>query len=76
MAVQVRHGVVAGKELRHHGVLRGHERARRHEVHAPLHVRVPVVQPGVQDGELLIPSAFLKGMIRPVAFRIRLDEAA
>jgi DnaJ-like protein len=34
------------------------------------------VPPGVEDGELLIPSALLPGMTRPVSFRIRRDEAA
>ena len=33
------------------------------------------VPPGVQDGELLIPSALLSGMTRPVSFRVRLDDA-
>jgi DnaJ-class molecular chaperone len=31
------------------------------------------VPPGVAEGTLLIPSALLNGMIRPVSFRVRLD---
>ena len=33
------------------------------------------VPPGVEDGELLVPSALLPGMARPVSFRVRLDDA-
>jgi DnaJ-class molecular chaperone len=33
------------------------------------------VPPGVADGALLAPSALLRGMVRPVSFRIRLGDA-
>jgi molecular chaperone DnaJ len=33
------------------------------------------VPPGVADGAVLIPSALLHGMIRPVSFRVRLRDA-
>jgi hypothetical protein len=33
------------------------------------------VPPGVEAGERLTPSASLEGMLRPVSFRVRLDEA-
>ena len=32
------------------------------------------VPPGVADGAVLIPSALLPGMVRPVSFRVRLDS--
>jgi curved DNA-binding protein CbpA len=31
------------------------------------------VRPGVSNGAILIPSAYLPGMVRPVSFRVRLD---
>jgi hypothetical protein len=34
------------------------------------------VPPGVQEGERLVPSALLPGMVRPVSFRVRPDSAA
>ena len=34
------------------------------------------VPPGVADSALLAPSALLSGMVRPVAFRIRLRSCA
>lgn len=34
------------------------------------------VRPGVADGALLAPSALLPGMVRPVAFRVRVRGAA
>jgi molecular chaperone DnaJ len=34
------------------------------------------VRPGVADGTLLLPSAMLPGMVRPVSFRVRRDAAA
>jgi molecular chaperone DnaJ len=33
------------------------------------------VRPGVADGALLAPSALLRGMVRPVSFRVRIREA-
>jgi DnaJ-class molecular chaperone len=33
------------------------------------------VPPGVADGAVLTPSALLSGMVRPVSFRVRLDDA-
>lgn len=33
------------------------------------------VRPGVADGALLAPSALLRGMVRPVSFRVRLRGA-
>jgi hypothetical protein len=33
------------------------------------------VPPGVRDGEILPPSAYLPGMVRRVLFRVRLDDA-
>jgi hypothetical protein len=34
------------------------------------------VPPGVADGAVLAPSALLRGMVRPVSFRVRLGEAS
>lgn len=34
------------------------------------------VRPGVTDGAVLTPSAFLRGMLRPMSFRVRLRPAA
>jgi curved DNA-binding protein CbpA len=34
------------------------------------------VRPGIADGALLAPSALLPGMVRPVAFRVRVRDAA
>jgi hypothetical protein len=34
------------------------------------------VPPGVPDGAELVPSALLNGMLRPVSFRVRLDDGA
>ena len=33
------------------------------------------VPPGVRDGEILPPSAYLPGMVQRVLFRVRLDDA-
>jgi hypothetical protein len=33
------------------------------------------VRPGIADGALLAPSALLRGMVRPVSFRVRVRDA-